>query len=421
MLARAGTTRAIADIRVGKRFRRDLGDLSHMAENIGELGLLQAIGITADNELSFGQRRLEACKLAGLSEVPVRLIDDDKKLAAQHAENRFRKALTPSEMVELADFLEPLERAKARQRQGQRTDKHPGKFPGSESGNALDQVARAVGIDRKTLVKMREVVRAAEAEGRFVPLREEMDRRAKVHHVYAELKRIRREEAEAVPSSGDGPDAKVIAGDFRTAGRAVADASVDLIFTDLPYAKEFVPLYGDLAEFGARVLVEGGSLITYLGQHNLPEVLQLMQQHLRWHWICAAVHFPSKRRIIPSLRVQVGYHALLWFTKGKIAPGVSVSDYVRSEPGPKLTEHPWAQGTVEASHFIKKLSRKGALVVDPCLGSGTTGVAAVKLGRRFVGFEIDPDTARKAEQRIARCVQGAAPFGRITEENHDAG
>jgi hypothetical protein len=36
------------------------------------------------------------------------------------------------------------------------------------------------------------------------------------------------------------------------------------------------------------------------------------------------------------------------------------------------------------------------------IGSGTTGVAAVKLGRRFIGFEKVPETARKAEARINR-------------------
>jgi len=41
-------------------------------------------------------------------------------------------------------------------------------------------------------------------------------------------------------------------------------------------------------------------------------------------------------------------------------------------------------------------------VLDPFLGSGTTAVAALKLGRHFLGFEISPEYCRIARERIAR-------------------
>lgn len=52
---------------------------------------------------------------------------------------------------------------------------------------------------------------------------------------------------------------------------------------------------------------------------------------------------------------------------------------------------------------IEALGRLGpdVLVVDPFCGSGTTGVAARKLGCSFVGIEIDPAQAEAARQRIA--------------------
>ena len=40
-------------------------------------------------------------------------------------------------------------------------------------------------------------------------------------------------------------------------------------------------------------------------------------------------------------------------------------------------------------------------VFDPFLGSGTTAVAAKKLGRHFLGFEISPEYCKIAEERIA--------------------
>jgi len=40
-------------------------------------------------------------------------------------------------------------------------------------------------------------------------------------------------------------------------------------------------------------------------------------------------------------------------------------------------------------------------VLDPFMGSGTTGVACRKLGRKFIGIEINPDYYKTAQQRIA--------------------
>ena len=43
---------------------------------------------------------------------------------------------------------------------------------------------------------------------------------------------------------------------------------------------------------------------------------------------------------------------------------------------------------------------RGCLVLDPFCGSGTTGVACIKTGRRFIGIEIDPVYADIARRRI---------------------
>ncbi len=55
--------------------------------------------------------------------------------------------------------------------------------------------------------------------------------------------------------------------------------------------------------------------------------------------------------------------------------------------------------------LMKKLvvdyTRKGDLVVDPCMGAGTTGIAALTEGRRFIGSEIDPKTFDVAKRRFA--------------------
>jgi ParB family chromosome partitioning protein len=109
-------TRPISSIQVGRRHRRDLGNLDSLAASIAELGLLQPIVIKPNDELVAGQRRFEACKLAGLIEVPVHVIDIDAIVRGEFAENTFRKDFTLSEAVAIKRALEPLERAEAKQR-----------------------------------------------------------------------------------------------------------------------------------------------------------------------------------------------------------------------------------------------------------------------------------------------------------------
>ena len=47
-------------------------------------------------------------------------------------------------------------------------------------------------------------------------------------------------------------------------------------------------------------------------------------------------------------------------------------------------------------------SRPGGLVIDPFLGSGTTGIAALRHGRNFIGIDINPDYCLIAEKRLAK-------------------
>ncbi|MHA1832449.1 MAG: DNA methyltransferase, partial [Candidatus Baldrarchaeia archaeon] len=50
--------------------------------------------------------------------------------------------------------------------------------------------------------------------------------------------------------------------------------------------------------------------------------------------------------------------------------------------------------------LIKLLTRPGDIVLDPFIGSGTTAVAAKKLGRRYIGIDINPEYCKIAEERI---------------------
>jgi len=101
---KSGST-PIACIRVANRYRKDMGDLQVLADSIQSVGLLHPIVVTTDNVLVAGERRLEACKLLGWTEVPVRAVALNEIVAGEYAENEVRKDFTPSERVAILEAL----------------------------------------------------------------------------------------------------------------------------------------------------------------------------------------------------------------------------------------------------------------------------------------------------------------------------
>jgi adenine-specific DNA-methyltransferase len=63
-------------------------------------------------------------------------------------------------------------------------------------------------------------------------------------------------------------------------------------------------------------------------------------------------------------------------------------------------KHPCEKPVELMRHIIEASTKTGAVILDCFAGSGTTGVAAVKTGRKFIGMELDPHYFAVAEQRI---------------------
>jgi site-specific DNA-methyltransferase (adenine-specific) len=68
--------------------------------------------------------------------------------------------------------------------------------------------------------------------------------------------------------------------------------------------------------------------------------------------------------------------------------------------GNENTDHPTTKPLGLCQRLIPVITNQGQTVLDCCMGSGTTGVAAMKTGRRFIGIELDPDYFAIAENRI---------------------
>ena len=66
----------------------------------------------------------------------------------------------------------------------------------------------------------------------------------------------------------------------------------------------------------------------------------------------------------------------------------------------KKNNHPTVKPIKLMEYLIKLVSRENAVVLDPFMGSGTTGIACVKLNRKFIGIEKEEDYIKIAEARI---------------------
>jgi ParB family chromosome partitioning protein len=64
----------IADIHIGERHRRDMGDIEGLARSIAEIGLLNPITIDENGHLLAGARRLAACKQLGLKKIEIKIV-----------------------------------------------------------------------------------------------------------------------------------------------------------------------------------------------------------------------------------------------------------------------------------------------------------------------------------------------------------
>ena len=69
------------------------------------------------------------------------------------------------------------------------------------------------------------------------------------------------------------------------------------------------------------------------------------------------------------------------------------------------TKHPCPKPLMSWTKLVRRASLDDEHIIDPFMGSGTTGVACVKLGRKFTGIELDPDYFEIACERIRKAYE----------------
>lgn len=226
-------------------------------------------------------------------------------------------------------------------------------------------------------------------------------------------------------------------GDCLEVMRDIPDGSVDMVLTDPPYGTTqckwdsvipFGPMWGEvwrvLKSNGAAVLLAQSPFDKVLGSSSIAD--------LRYEWIwqkeAGTGHLNAKRapmkdhenilvfyKKLPTYNPQmrVGFKPYVQSqgrTKsknyGKQTGAITVSDGSRyplsviNFPRDKGKVHPTQKPVALMEYLIKTYTNKGETVLDFTMGSGTTGVAAKNLNRKFIGIEFDPDYFRIAKDRI---------------------
>jgi 16S rRNA G966 N2-methylase RsmD len=324
-------------------------------------------------------------------------------------ENQFgRRNLQPFTKTNLALLLEPLiaTKAKANQVAGggggkagcQKSDKVV------ESIDTKKEIAKVADVSHDTVAKVKVINKANEA-GKVSP-----ETIAKLHSGEVSINRVARDikenestekrqqqRKEAVAKAEPQFFDNVHVGDFRDHWDKVADGSLSLIFTDPPYDRKAIELLPELGRFANEKLCEGGSMLCYVGHIQIPDAIEAFRNHLRYWWVVCCLH-SGGNSLMREYGIRVGWKAVLWFVKGTREDKSNIVMDVMSG-GREKSHHDWQQSQSEAEYWINELCPKDGIVCDPFLGGGTTAAAAMKLNRKWVGFEKDHDQAVLAMQR----------------------
>ncbi len=378
-------------------------------QSIKQVGQHVPIIINQKGEILDGHTRLKACKELGITPRTMMREEFEDPLLEKRSIidiNRNRRHLNPFQRIELQYKAEVIESELAKRRQlSTLPEKGQKEFQSVSSKNlpntqteerkgrrALDISAANAHVSSETYRKGRELIKKALPE-ELEKLRTE---KLKIDKVYRRIEKLEKrqrliEEAAKNRNNSLPKEYKLILGDMKEKCKDIVDDSVDLIFT-------------------ARVLKPGGSLVTIIGEYSLPQVIDVLRKSgLKYNWACYMKH-AGPTQAMHGNHVIVCGKILLRFYKGDklIDTTKYVTDFVESKP-PDKSLHEWAQSPIEAEHFISRLTVENQLVLDPFMGSGTTGIASIKLNRQFIGIEIDQERFDIAKSRLCLAASQTQP------------
>jgi len=191
-------------------------------------------------------------------------------------------------------------------------------------------------------------------------------------------------------------DIKLYNDDFRNV--KIERESIDLILTDPPYPKEYLPLWIGLGEFARKHLKENGYLIVYSGQLYINWIMSRLSEKLNYCWMFA--YWFNQTQLVHARNVICEWKPILVFKNGD--PGKfrdTMSDFINFDKRNKDL-HDWQQGEIAPGFFVDHFTDIGNMVCDPFAGSGTFIDVALKMNRKAIGIEIEEENCNIIKQRI---------------------
>lgn len=217
------------------------------------------------------------------------------------------------------------------------------------------------------------------------------------------------------------------------------EASVDLILTDPPYnlglfmqsretnlkqmRENFFGAAGwdnleydawldsmdNFFSYASRVMKKGGSMIMFMSIIKVESIISLAEKHGFYYKTTGIWHKLNPMPRNMNLHFINSTESWIYFVYKKRTGtfnnnNKAIHDFIETSVVPagerKLGKHPTQKPVSLMEHFIDLLSNPGDTVFDPFMGSGSTGVAALKLNRNFVGSEIDPSYFEICTRRL---------------------
>ena len=228
-------------------------------------------------------------------------------------------------------------------------------------------------------------------------------------------------------------------GDCISVMRSLKKDSIDLIVTDPPYnlgrfMKErdtnlkkmrdnffasagwddmgFEEWQNSMDQFfkeSSRLMKTGGSLIVFMAIIKVETIISLAEKHGFYYKTTGIWHKTNPMPRNMNLHFVNSTESWIYFIYKKRTGtfnngGALFHDFIETSVTPnserRYGKHPTQKPETLMQHFVEVLSNQDDWVLDPFMGSGTTGVVSKKTGRNFIGIELDEHYFKMAQSRI---------------------
>lgn len=179
---------------------------------------------------------------------------------------------------------------------------------------------------------------------------------------------------------------------------------------DLEY-EEWVESMDCFFKESVRILKPGGSMLIFMSIIKVETLIRLAEKNGFYYKTTGIWHKLNPMPRNMNLHFVNSTEAWVYFTyKAKTGTfnngGKMMHDFyesaVVSNGEKKAGKHPTQKPIQLMEHFISLLTHEGDVIMDPFMGSGSTGVAAQNLDRRFIGIELSSEYFAIAQERMGQ-------------------